>query len=64
MTEPDVVINGIRLNTAQSMALRVAVSGQVMLLDDPKYRAGLGIIADAYQARFQEIEKIMFEGLK
>lgn len=57
--EPNVVVNGVELNTAQSMALRVAVGSMLQELADKDYMVLIGEIGPLYQARLREIERIM-----
>ena len=63
--EARVLINGVELNSAQSMSLRVAVSSMLMHLnDDPKYRKGLGKIAKGYQSRLTEVENLIHQNTR
>lgn len=59
--EADIVINGVPLTFAQSMALRVAVSNMLMELADPEseYAEDLGSIGPLCQARLSEVQDII-----
>lgn len=70
--EADIVINGVRLTMAQSMAVRVAVANFLMELasderqDDLEgqtYMEALGPIGPAYQARLSEVQNIIIDPL-
>jgi len=58
MTEADVTVNGVELDFAQSMTLRVAVSSFLMCCGD----ASLGAIGPLYAERCWEILKIVHSG--
>jgi len=58
--EASVTINGVSLNTAQSMSLRTAVtSWRMQFHGDPEYRKLLGKIGPKYDARLAEIERLL-----
>jgi hypothetical protein len=57
--EATIVINGVTLNDAQSMSVRVAVTNFLWDLHDPEHRKALGKIGDSYQARLHEVEQII-----
>jgi len=60
MKEALVTINGVALNMAQSMSLRVAVTGWRMSFhEDAEYRKNLGEIGPLYDARLAEIERLL-----
>lgn len=59
MSEAAITINGIPLTSAQSMAVRVAVTQFHLECSDPEIREGLGPIADAYLDRLSEVLKVM-----
>lgn len=62
MSEPEIIINGERLTSAQAVLVRIAVSHFHAEVVTEEYRDGLGEgeIADAYAARASEVERIMF----
>lgn len=60
--EPEVFINGVKLNFAQSMTLRVAISGFRSDMLEPDALGGSDI-APLYAARAREIEQLMFLNL-
>ncbi len=62
--EAQVTIGGVELTFAQSMALRVAVGSMLLDLNDKKYRRDLGDVAEFYQARLGEIEKLMLASIR
>lgn len=55
--EADIVINGVTLTHAQSMAVRVAVTS--FLVDLPDRLVDLGPIGPLYQARLGEVQDII-----
>lgn len=55
--EADIVINGIALSHAQSMAVRVAVTDFLMCL--PERLVDLGPIGPLYQARLGEVQDLI-----
>jgi len=59
--EARITINGVELTEAQSMAVRVAVTGMRMDLhaDDRKRMRGLGEIGHLYDLRLQEVEDLI-----
>ena len=57
--EPEIVINGVKLDFAQAMSVRVAVSSFRIDLTDPEHREALGSIGDSYDKRLAEVERIM-----
>lgn len=57
--EPDIIINGVKLDFAQAMSVRVAVSSFRINLSDPEHREALGLIGDSYDKRLAEVERIM-----
>lgn len=57
--EAIITINGITIDSAQSMAIRCAIANFLWDLHDPEYRKALGKIGDSYQARLREVEKII-----
>ena len=59
MSEAQIVINGVQLNSAQSMVVRVAVSSMLTELQDPDYRKSLGEIAAGYEARLTEVQTLI-----
>jgi hypothetical protein len=61
LVESDITINGTPLTFAQSMTLRVAVSGYAMLLDSPSMRAQLGALGDNYVVHLNAIVRLMLE---
>lgn len=62
--EATIVINGQRLDSAQSATLRVAVTSFRMEVADPKTAHLLGPIAGAYKARLDEIIGIIMRTAK
>lgn len=60
MVEADVSINGVELNFAQSMTLRVAVSSFLMSCQNTE----LGEIGSLYAERCSEILKILHSDIK
>lgn len=64
--EAVVIVNDVYLNTAQSMALRVAVGSMLMDLQDPLH---LGddehgrFMTQAYKARLEEVQDLIFRNL-
>lgn len=61
--EATITIGNTRLNEAQSMAIRVAVSNMLMELKEPKYRQALGEIAPLYEARLSEVQGTIHEDI-
>lgn len=59
MNEPRIIIGTTLLTTAQAMTVRVAVANFQMELQDPEIRKEIGVIADAYEARLNEIILLM-----
>lgn len=59
MYEADVEVNGVKLDFAQSMTIRVAVSSFMMCCKDP----ALGKIGPLYAERCREILKIIHEDI-
>jgi len=59
--EATIIINGVRLSNAQSMAVRVAISTMRIGLTDPEGRKALGRIAKGYNLRLSEVENIILE---
>ena len=57
MNEPNIIINGIQLTTAQAMTVRVALSGCRWDCGDDKHGIAL---RKAYEARTREVLAIMF----
>lgn len=57
--EARIDIDGHRLSTGESMAVRVAVSAFLTELADHDRRAALGPIADAYEARLRQVERLL-----
>lgn len=65
VVEPDITINGQGLTFSQSMAVRVAIGNMRIWLADPAYRARLGArLADNYDARLIETERLMIESIR
>jgi hypothetical protein len=61
--EATIIINGVTLNHAQSMSVRVTVTSFLWDLHDPEHRKALGKIGDAYQARLREVEQIIVKDI-
>lgn len=61
--EADIVINGVRLTFAQSMAVRVAVTSFLVDLDEPERMADLGDVGPLYRARLGEVQDIIVDPL-
>lgn len=70
--EADIVINGVRLDMSQSMAVRVAVSSFLMELasderhddlDGQTRMEALGEIGPLYRARLSEVQDIIIDPL-
>jgi hypothetical protein len=61
--EAKITIDGKELTEAQSMAVRVAISGFLFELGDPKFARSLGPIAVAYRLRLTEVIHIIGEGV-
>jgi hypothetical protein len=59
--EPDIIINGVQLTTAQAMTLRVAISGPLIDWDCGDDEHGKFMTA-AYTRCAQEIFKLMTKG--
>ena len=59
LTEADVVVNGVPLDFAQSMTLRVALSSFLMCCQDE----ALGAIGPLYAQRCEEMLKLIHSGL-
>lgn len=59
--ETIVIIKGILLTEAQSMALRVAVQNFLMDLNDPEHMAALGDVGPLYRNRLLEIQAMMVQ---
>jgi hypothetical protein len=59
MKEPAIAINGIMLNTAQAMTVRVAIGGMFIELQDADYLQELGPIGPLYKDRLVEILMLM-----
>jgi hypothetical protein len=57
--EPAITINGVALDTAQSMTVRVAVMNMEMELQEPDHMAALGQVGTLYQARLREVIHLM-----
>ncbi|MBI2063277.1 MAG: hypothetical protein HYT61_03535 [Candidatus Yanofskybacteria bacterium] len=55
--EATIMIGSTKLNEAQSMAIRVAVSNMLMELQEPGYCQELGEIAPLYKARLSEVQE-------
>ena len=55
-----VVVNGVELNDEQSKTLRIALTGFLMDLQNPKIFADFGEAGPGYKDRVQEIFKVMF----
>jgi hypothetical protein len=61
MAEATITINGVELNSAQSMAIRVAVAGMLTELAEPAHRQKLGEIGPLYQARLGEVQELILK---
>ena len=59
MREPEIVVNGVSLDTAQACAIRCAVTHFEAELADPEYRELLGEIGTLYRARLREVLTII-----
>lgn len=60
-TEADITINGVALNLAQSMVLRVAMSDFLMRMSEPNALGDDKIgrnLADGYRARITEVVRL------
>ncbi|MDP3727574.1 MAG: hypothetical protein Q8R35_02960 [bacterium] len=57
--EARIVVGGVQLNSAQSMAVRVAVSSMLLELTDQEHRRELGEIAEGYEARLGEVQALI-----
>ncbi len=57
--EPEIIINGVALNLAQAMSVRVAITSFRFDLADPEHREALGSIGDSYDKCLAEVERIM-----
>jgi hypothetical protein len=57
--EPEIVIAGVLLTEAQSMAVRVAVGSMLLDLAAPEYMRDLGEIGPLYQSRLYEVQLLM-----
>jgi hypothetical protein len=55
LTEATVVINGKQLSLAESMALRVAVTGYAMMVSETSFAKELGPIANGYRHQLRAI---------
>lgn len=62
--EATIVISGILMSDAQSMAIRVAVANFLMELSDEKFCEQLGPIADGYRARLSEVQEAIFRSAR
>lgn len=62
MNEPEITINGVRLNDAQSMMLRVAISGPAIDWYCGDDEHGL-TMTRLYKQRAREVIEIMLKGL-
>lgn len=64
--EAKIVINGVELTDAQAMALRVAISGWLMDLQNPDHLgtdAHGRFMTAAYRQRASEIQSLIFRNL-
>lgn len=59
--EADIVINGVTLTHAQSMSVRVAVTGMLIELADPEHMDNLGQIGPLYRARLVEVQDLIID---
>lgn len=59
--EPNIVINGITLNTGQSMTVRVALTSFLMELNE-EYAELLGPVGPLYKTAASEVFDIMNKG--
>lgn len=57
--EPEIVINGVKLDFAQAMSVRVAVTQFRYDLAEPEHRKALGPIGDSYDKNLAQVERIM-----
>jgi hypothetical protein len=59
MIEPDITVNGRALTFAESMAVRVAISGYRLWLNDGVIRQQLGQLAANYDHHLAAVERTM-----
>jgi hypothetical protein len=67
LNEADIVINGVKLNTAQSMTLRVAISMFIMDMKQPNALGGDETgegIRQGYLRNAGEVQGIIFKKFK
>ena len=62
--EAKIVIGNVELNESQSMAVRVAIASTLLDLANNEYRHDLGEIAELYQARLVEVQRLIFTSIK
>lgn len=62
--EATITVGDTRLNEAQSMAIRVAVSSMLMELAEPEHMQSLGEIGPLYQAHLSEVQEVILKGMK
>ena len=62
--ETKMTVGSVELNSAQAMAIRVAVSSMLTKLKDPTYRHDLGDIAELYERRLQEVQELILTNTK
>ena len=58
-SEPSITINGVELTEAQASTVRVALSCFQFELREPKFTELLGPIGPLYQARLNEVFRLM-----
>ena len=59
--EADIVISGVPLTPAQSMAVRVAVTDFLHVLADAEHMKALGAIGPAYRACLGEVQDLILK---
>jgi hypothetical protein len=57
--EPHMVINGVCLNSAEAMAVRVAIQSFLMELSEPKHIKELGLIGLLYKENLGHVNSYM-----
>lgn len=64
MSEPRIRIGDCVLNSAQAMAVRVAITAYHAEVSDEEYKRDLGPIAGLYQAHLSEVLRIIFKSVR